>query len=125
MTNYSDDKGEPASHETLLERLEYMTKIVFPAIQTKTRATQKRMIERFNKTVLHNEFPDGAKVMSLDPIKGDKLAPRYEGPFTVVRRTTGGSYELRDGTGALLGRKFAPSQLKLVLDDYEDTATYE
>jgi len=125
LTNYSDDKGEPASHETLLERLEYMTKIVFPAIQTKTRATQKRMIERFNKTVLHNEFPDGAKVMSLDPIKGDKLAPRYEGPFTVVRRTTGGSYELRDGTGALLGRKFAPSQLKLVLDDYEDTATYE
>ncbi|KAK3840889.1 MAG: hypothetical protein J3R72DRAFT_524910 [Linnemannia gamsii] len=71
--------------------------------------------------------------------EGDKPAPWYEGllwrvwtdtkmqqgPFTVVRRTAGGSYELRDGTGARLGRNFAPSQLKLVLDDYEDTATYE
>jgi hypothetical protein len=86
-----------------------MTKIVFLAIHTKAHATQKRMIERFNKTILHNEFPDGAKVMSLDPIKGDKLLPRYVGPFTVLRRTTGGSYELRGGTGALLGRKFASS----------------
>ncbi|KAF9970951.1 hypothetical protein BGZ75_002059, partial [Mortierella antarctica] len=51
--------------------------------------TQQRMIERFNATILHNDFPDGAKVMTLDPIKGDKLTPRYEGPFTVVRRTVG------------------------------------
>ncbi|KAF9312679.1 hypothetical protein BG006_004299, partial [Podila minutissima] len=102
-----------------------MTKTVFPAIQAKTRETQRRMIERFNKTVLHNEFPDGARVMSLDPLKGDKLSPRYEGPYTVVRRTTGGSYVLKDGTGALLGRNFAPSQLKLVLDDFEETTAYE
>ncbi|KAF8920928.1 hypothetical protein BGZ58_004231, partial [Dissophora ornata] len=62
--------------------------------------------------------------MSLDPIKGDKLSPRYEGPYIVVRRTTGGSYELKDATGELLGRNFAPSQLKLVLDDFEGTYTY-
>ena len=118
-------EGEPASEENLLERLEYMTKIVFPAIAAKTKETQRRMIERFNKSVLHNEFPDGARVMSVDPIKGDKLAPRYEGPYTVVRRTAGGSYVLKDGTGAHLDRKFAPSQLKLVLDDFEETETYE
>jgi len=123
--NFSNDKDELLSHEELVKRLEYMTKTVFPAISAKARATQQRMIERFNRTILHNEFPDGAKVMSLDPIKGDKLSPRYEGPYTVVRRTTGGAYELKDGTGALLGRNYAPSQLKLVLDDYEDTVTYE
>jgi len=45
--------------------------------------------------------------MSLDPIKGDKLAARYEGPYTVVRKTTGGSHILKGGTGAELGRGFA------------------
>jgi len=124
ISNFSDTTGEPCSQEELLKRLSYMTETVFPAIETKARATQRLMIERFNRTVLHNEFPDGSKVMTLDPIKGDKLSPRYEGPYTVVRRTTGGAYELKDATGELLGRNFAPSQLKLVLDDFETTDTY-
>ena len=102
-----------------------MTEVVFPGIAVKTKDTQRRMIERFNQSILLNEFADGARVMSIDPILGDKLTPRYEGPFTVVRKTTGGSYVLRDGTGKELGRKFAPSQLKLVLDDFEATETYE
>lgn len=102
-----------------------MSTVVFPAIDAKARSTQKKMIERFNKTILHNEFPDGAKVMALDPIQGDKLTPRYEGPFTVRRRNTGGAYELKDGTGAILGRRYAPSQLKLVLDDLDDIDIYE
>ena len=112
------------SQKELCDRMEYMTTIVFPAITKKAKETQKRMIERFNATVLHNEFPDGAKVMTLDPIKGDKLSPRYEGPFTVVRRTAHGAYELRDATGALLGRNYAPSQMKLVLEDFNETPTY-
>lgn len=120
----TDKNNDLLSQEQLLERLEYMTKIVFPAIDEKARQTQKRMIERFNATVLHNEFPDGAKVMTLDPIKGDKLTAVYEGPYTVVRRTTGGSYELRDGTGAPLTRNYAPSQMKLVLEDPSDDLTY-
>ncbi|KAG0336545.1 hypothetical protein BG005_004288 [Podila minutissima] len=113
------------TQKELLERLRYMTEVVFPAVEKKSQATQARMIERFNATVLHNEFPNGAMVMTLDPIKGDKLSPRYEGPYSVVERTAHGAYVLRDGTGALLGRHYAPSQLKLVLDDFEDSVTYE
>ncbi|KAF8968412.1 hypothetical protein BGZ46_010893, partial [Entomortierella lignicola] len=45
-------------------------------------------------------------------------------PYTVYRRNTGGAYELRDGTGELLGRNYAPSQLKLVLDDLDDADVY-
>ncbi|KAG9060785.1 hypothetical protein KI688_008866 [Linnemannia hyalina] len=75
-SNFSDTTEKLSSQEELLKRLECMTKTVFPAIDTKTRETQRRMIERFNRTVLHSEFPDGAKVMSLDPILGDKLSPR-------------------------------------------------
>ncbi len=123
--NFTDDQGGLLSHKELTDRLEYMSTVVFPAIDAKALSTQKKMIERFNKTILNNEFPDGAKVMALDPIQGDKLTPRYEGPFTVVRRNTGGAYELRDGTGELLGRRYAPSQLKLVLDDLEDVDIFE
>ncbi|KAG0250769.1 hypothetical protein DFQ27_009215 [Actinomortierella ambigua] len=121
----SDDKGDLLSHAELEKRLQYMTETVFPAIAAKSRSTQLKMIERFNRTILHNEFPDGSKVMALDPIHGDKLSPTYEGPYTIVRRSTGGAYELKDGTGVLLNRKYAPSQLKLVLDDMDDSDIYE
>ncbi|KAG0359569.1 hypothetical protein BGZ54_009907 [Gamsiella multidivaricata] len=122
--NFSNNKDERLSHSESLERLLHITEVDFPAVSAKSRATQKRMIERFNRTVLHNEFPDGAKVMTLDPILGDKLTPKYEGPNVVVRRTTGGAYVLKGGAGDLLQRQYAPSQLKLVPDDCGDT-TYK
>jgi len=102
-----------------------MTEIVFPEVDKKSRETQAKMIARFNATILQNDFPEGAKVMTLDPIHSGKLNPRYEGPYTVIRRTTGGTYELKDGTGALLGRRYAPSQLKLVLEDINDLPVFE
>jgi hypothetical protein len=125
FSNYTNDEGQPLSQDEMLERLKYMTETVFPAVAEKAKATQAKMIARFNATVLHNEYPDGAKVMTLDPLKGDKLTPRYEGPYTVVQRTSTGAYTLKDGTGEILGRNYAPSQLKLVLDDFDDTETYE
>ncbi|KAF9271495.1 hypothetical protein BGZ68_003543, partial [Mortierella alpina] len=120
-----DTNKELLSTDKLLERLKYMTETVFPAIDAKSSETQRKMIERFNRTILHNEFPDGSKVMTLDPVLSDALSPRYEGPFVVVRKNTGGAYVLKDGTGKTLGRNYAPSQLKLVLDDYDDNPTYE
>jgi len=125
LSNLCDEENNLLSQEQIVERLEYMTKVVLPAIKEKSDKTQQRMIERFNRTVLLNEFPDGAKVMTLDPILGDKLTSRYEGPYTVVRRNAGGAYILRDGTGALLERSYAPSQLKLVLDDTDESDIYE
>jgi hypothetical protein len=122
--NFTNDQNELLSHEQLLDRLKYMTKIVFPAIDQKSKEIQRQMVDRFNATVLNNEFPDGAKVMTLDPITNNKLTPKYEGPYIVVRRTAGGSYELKDGTGATLSRNYTPSQLKLVLDDFKEQ-TYE
>ena len=83
------------NQEELLELRKYMTEIVLPAVRAKSKARQQKVIERFNATVLYNDFPDGAKVMSLDPIKGDKLTPRYEGPLAVVKRTSHGSYILK------------------------------
>ena len=125
MSIYPTSKDGLASHEELLKRFEYMAEIVFPAVEIRVKEYQRRKAAEFNRSVLLNEFADGARVMAVDPIRGDKLAAQYEGPYTVVRRTTGGSYVLKDGTGEELGRKFAPSQLKLVLDDFEETTIYE
>jgi hypothetical protein len=125
FSNYTNEEGKTLTQDELLDRLKYMTEIVFPAIEEKTKRVQSKMIERFNASVLLNDFPEGAKVMTIDPLKGNKLSPRYEGPYAVEKRTSHGSYILRDGTGAQLNRHFAPSQLKLVLDDFEDTITYE
>ncbi|KAK3816985.1 MAG: hypothetical protein JOS17DRAFT_689290 [Linnemannia elongata] len=52
-----------------------------------------------------------------------KRTPKYKGPYTIVSRKAGGAYVLRDGTGALLGRPYAPLQLKLALDE-EESDTY-
>jgi hypothetical protein len=125
FSNYTSAEGKTLTQEELLDRLKYMTKIVFPAIEEKTKRAQAKIIECFNASVLLHDFPEGAKVMTIDPIKGNKLSPQYEGPYTVEKGTSHGSYILHDGTGAQLSRHYAPSQLKLVFDDFEDTITYE
>jgi len=40
------------------------------------------------------------------------MEPVFEGPFTIVRRTKGGSYVLKDPTESLLPRNYAIDQLK-------------
>ena len=52
--------------------------------------------------------------MKRDPTRTSTLQPYYEGPFKVLKRTSGGSYVLQDATGALLPRNAAPSQLKII-----------
>lgn len=94
FSNYTNEAGCTLTQTELLERLQYMTEVIFPAVEKKSRATQVCMIERFNATVLHNDFPDGAMVMTLDPIRGDKLTPWYEGPYSVVKCTAHGTYVL-------------------------------
>ena len=52
----------------------------------------------------------------------------YDGPFKVVRRTTHGTYVLRDSMNRLLARNYAPEQLKLAFkvdDPTEVHSTHE
>ncbi|KAF9391402.1 hypothetical protein BGX21_011247, partial [Mortierella sp. AD011] len=101
-----------------------MTKVVFPAADERARKTQQAMVDKFNDTVLHNVFAVGEAVMALDPIKCNKLDPRYEVPFTIVRQDQTGSYVLRDSVGDILPRKYVGSQLKLVLAEPQDPNAY-
>jgi hypothetical protein len=83
------------------------------------------MISKFQGKIFDNLFPDGSFVMAVDPRSADKLQPAYEGPFMVVRRTKGGSYVLKDATGALTPHNYAPSQLKKVDRDEVGDVSYE
>lgn len=117
------------NEEQLKQRLEYLTKVVYTGVSAKSNATQQKMIDNFNKSHRILEFPDGSIVMAKEPETKSKLAPLYQGPFTVVPRNVTGAYILRDSTNEVLPRSYAASQLKQVTqaldcaDEYYEIAS--
>ena len=105
--------SEPQCAE-LNARITHMQDLVFPAIHEGVIERQKIAAEKLNSQRSLVDFPTGSWVMARDPRPKGKLAPIFEGPFKVMKRSLGGSYLLEDTDGVLLNRKFAPSQLTLV-----------
>jgi hypothetical protein len=56
----------------------------------------------------------GTKVMALDQTRSSKWDPIYEGPYTIIKQTAGGAYELQDHDGKRLDRKMVISMLKVI-----------
>ncbi|KAF9148482.1 hypothetical protein DFQ26_002333, partial [Actinomortierella ambigua] len=126
LKDFSEVESMPMGDQELTKRIEYLCQLVIPAISERSKATQQRMIERFNASHKLVEFPPGSWVIEVDNVSTGTLDPKYEGPFKVVRQTERGAYVLRDSTGELLPRDYAPSQLKSVTkDDVEEGRLYE
>jgi len=129
LIDFQSVESQLLSPEQLDERLHYLTNIVFPAISDKAKATQKKMIDNFQKDHRILEFPPGSYVMVIDEEATTALDPKYDGPFIVVRRTPRGSYQLRDNMGRSLARNYAPEQMKAVSQSRDitssDTTHYE
>ncbi|KAG1457145.1 hypothetical protein G6F57_014950 [Rhizopus arrhizus] len=90
--DYRDDAGnklkkEYMPHDELLKRIDYMSQVVFPAIQDKT------------------------------DIYTDRQKEKADRPYRVVRQTQGGSYILRDIDETLMSRNYSPEELKLISQD--------
>ena len=102
------------------ERLEYLTKLVFPAISEKAKTTQKQMLEKFNHPHHITEFPVGSHVMIKDEDALSTLDAPYEGPFWVVWCTTAGTYILCNSMNWHLACNNVPEQLKLTYRDDEE-----
>ena len=120
MRTFRDDSPtpkEPMTYEELVKRLEHMQEIVFPALKDKVEAYNRIMKNKFDTTHRLIDFPEKSHVMVKVQSRGTKLAPAYEGPYTVLRKTTGGTYTLQDETGALMPRDYVPSELKLISQD--------
>lgn len=99
-------ESPPADIEVLRERLQQMTEVVYPAIQKRSDKVHDKRNAAFakNNQIRHEDFPDGAVVMALDDTKKGKSEPKYEGPFTVMRRNQGGVYVLKGREGTVYTR---------------------
>jgi hypothetical protein len=103
--------------EELEKQIEYMEDIVFPAIHERAKRINEEYQKKFNKKNILVDIPKGTHVMVRLKQRANKLAPLYEGPYTVVRKNRGNSYELKDELGELLHRNYVPSELKIVTID--------
>lgn len=108
---------EPMTYDELVKRLEHMQEAVFPALKSRVEAYNRLMKNKFDATHRLVDFPEKSHVMVKVQSRGSKLAPAYEGPYTVLRKTEGGTYTLQDETGALMPRDYVPSELKLISQD--------
>jgi hypothetical protein len=122
-TNITTQK--PMSYEDLVDRLEYMQDVVFPAIKERTQIVINSQKEAFDKTHRIVDFPVGSYVVAKLPTRKNKSAPAYDGPFEVMQKTIHGTYVLKDITGALASRNYVPSELKSVSHDDNNRDTFE
>ena len=88
-----------------------MNDVLFPAICDATEHVTNAMKERFDRQHRLIDIPVGTYVMIVDKTRASKTDPANEGPFKVIRRTIGGSYELEDLDGAILSRRYPPRDL--------------
>jgi transposase InsO family protein len=108
---------QPMSNDELLQRIEYMSDVVYPAIKNRTDAYNKIMKDQFDKNHRIIHIPVGSFVVVRKKGIQKALAPVYEGPYEVIRKTDHNNYTLRDELGVLLPREYTPSELKLVSQD--------
>ena len=92
-----------------------------------TKAQYKQHMKKVfdNEKRLLKNLPIGTTVMTVNTNKKIKTDPKFVGPFTVLHRTTGGSYELTDRLGLKLPRAYAPEQLKVVSVKPFEEPSYE
>ncbi|KAH9271128.1 hypothetical protein BASA83_006672 [Batrachochytrium salamandrivorans] len=114
---------------TLKERMVEMSSVLFPAIGNLSKRSvnkaQLAFIKKFGKQISKDPFPVNSSVMIVDPVRSSKNEPYYLGPFKVLRRTKGGSYEILDSDNTLFPRNVAPSMMKLIQRNaIDDQDTY-
>lgn len=121
MNTFSDYRNEqstrPMTMRDLQERITAMETVVFPAINERVQATIKAQKDLFDKKHVMVDYRIHSHVMVKTQREKGTLEPEYEGPYRIVRKTTGGTYVLQDELGELLGMDYAPSQLKLISHD--------
>jgi hypothetical protein len=119
MRDYTVDGENPTriSLDEWKEHQEKIVSIIYPAISSKIKSGKDQLMKSLNKTrrqLLPSSFPPGATVMIVDPERQNKFEPKYIGPYTIVRRSRGGAYVLKDSTGDLLDRKVPADRMKLI-----------
>ncbi|KAG0931848.1 hypothetical protein G6F64_011587 [Rhizopus arrhizus] len=100
---YRDDAGELKKkeympHDEMLKRIDYMSQVVFPAIQDRIDLYTKRQKEKADNKNRQSTFPEGS-------------------PYRIVHQVQGGAYILRDVDETLMSRNYSPEELKIISQD--------
>jgi hypothetical protein len=119
MKDYTVDGDSPAriSLDEWKEHQEKIVSLIYPAISSRVKSGKDQLMKSLNKNrrqLLPSSFPPGSTVMIVDPDRQNKFEPKYIGPYTIVRRSRGGAYVLKDSTGDLLDRKVPADRMKLI-----------
>jgi transposase InsO family protein len=102
---------------------EELLSVIYPATALRHQQVEEKYIGKLNdmrKRVMQRELPPGTKVMIKNPLylgnpaARPKDAPRYDGPYFVVRRALNGPYVIRDSNQELYERRVPIDQLKVV-----------
>ncbi|HVX00525.1 MAG TPA: hypothetical protein VHA52_08840, partial [Candidatus Babeliaceae bacterium] len=112
------DSPKPISLEDWKEHQQKIVSLIYPAISEKIKSGKDAMVKTLNKNrkqlLSAYSFPIGSTVMIIDVNRQNKWEPKYVGPYTIVRRSYGGAYVLKDSEGDLLDRKVTADQMKLI-----------
>lgn len=117
--DYRDEKGlKPVSQTEWKQRMHDMENIGFPAISERVQAIIKAQKDEFDRKHYLVEFKaDDVVNVKVRERTGKLDSTNYEGPYTIVRQTKGGSYVLRNVNGDIEPRNYPPSVLKLISHD--------
>jgi len=99
------------------EHQDKMASLLLPAISQRVLKAKDEMVARLNnmkKALIPKSITTGTEVYLVDPNKTNKWQPKYLGPYTVVRRSQGGAYVLKDTRGDILDRHVPIDQLKVL-----------
>jgi hypothetical protein len=117
LKDYSNTRMTPIPLTDWEQHQHKIASLIYPAITERTKNSKDALIKSLNKQrrqLLPSAFPSGSTVMIIDHTRANKFEPKYIGPYTVVRRSRGGAYVLKDMTGDQLDRRVPPDQMKLL-----------
>lgn len=117
LKDYSQQPPTPISLDEWKEHQQKILSLIYPAISVRTKSSKEKLMQSLNKhrrLLLPSAFPTGSTVMIIDVTRRNKFEPKYVGPYTIVRRSRGGAYVLKDMSGDLLDRHVPADQMKLL-----------
>jgi hypothetical protein len=117
LCDYTGEEPEQVNLDDWNEYQRKVISVIYPAVSDRVMSRKLRQSDQINRThrlISPQSLPSGATVMIKDPVRQNKFEPTYIGPYTILRRSRGGAYVLKDATGDLLDRHVPADQMKLI-----------
>ena len=117
--DFGKQKDKATTYETekyLQKKIKLMTEIVYPAVYEQVKKVTEKQKQAFDDNHKIVDIPIGSTVMIYIVDMKGKFDATYEGYYTVMRKTTAGTYVLKNEKGFYTKRNYPPSLLKVVSD---------